>query len=160
MTFFIGFMKKKITFIRHGESIFNKYKNDIKDCGLTDHGIDQSKKIDGDFDYIICSPLKRCLQTLENSNIKNKNIFEINHLFREYKTDKCDFLEFENENYENEEEILNRIEESKKYLSLLDHLNICIISHSDFIFYFTSIKKNNELFGKWLSNCESIILYF
>ena len=68
--------------------------------------MNNQKKIEIDiyFDLVICSPLKRTIQTLEYSNIKYKKII-YNKLFREFKTDICDFFEDEEIIYENEEDI-------------------------------------------------------
>ena len=149
-----------ILFLRHAESIFNVDKNNkLKNCSITKKGIEQSKKIEIDiyFDLLICSPLKRTIQTLEYSNIKYKKII-YNKLFREFKTDICDFFEDEEIIYENEEDILNRINECKILLNKLkiEFKNILIIGHADFFWYLSSEISDNERFGTWLDNCEII----
>ena len=78
----------KISYLRHCESSFNVNPvNDDIDCSLTDWGIEQAKTIvnemdDKSFDLIVCSPLKRCRETLFYSQIRSNQV-EINELFRE-----------------------------------------------------------------------------
>lgn len=151
-------MIKTITLIRHAESQFNQSStNDISDCDLTFQGTQQAKKLTLKFDLLIISPLKRALDTLQHSNIKYNHII-INHLFREFKINICDFLQTEEIIYETETELLDRIIQSKKYLQSVEYTNIGIITHADFIWYFTSYIINNERYGKWLDNVEHITL--
>ena len=65
-------MKKTITFIRHAESYHNYYKkydfdidqNELIDCGITNLGKDQAKKLNKHFDILFVSPLRRTKETL------------------------------------------------------------------------------------------------
>ena len=83
----------QLTLIRHAESFYNVEKakllegkeattetlNDIEkilwqkkellDCGITNKGIQQASNLNLNFDFLICSPLQRCLQTLKYSQI-------------------------------------------------------------------------------------------
>ncbi len=131
---------KKITLIRHAESIYNKtMDNSLINCGLTDEGKIQSSKLEYNFDLIIVSPLKRALDTLKYSNITYKNL-EISDLFREYKTNGCDYFENEAIISETEEELYSRIKQAKQYISTLNQSNIGVVTHGDFIWWFTSKK--------------------
>ena len=56
----------KVHIMRNGESVVNSTE---KDTSLTDKGILQSKNKIGHFDVVICSPLLKAKQTLENSGI-------------------------------------------------------------------------------------------
>lgn len=147
-----------LTFLRHCQSEYNvdcNCKN--KDCDLTPFGKLQAKQIQGNFDLVICSPLKRCIQTLNNSNVIYKRL-EINHECREYRKDICDHFEDEEELIESEEDIKLRVNNFKKYLENFTQENVLVISHSDFIFYFSSIEISGELFGKWVNNGEFLII--
>ena len=82
-------------------------------------------------------------------------------MFREKKNDVCDFLETEQIVYENETDFLKRIQNSKNFLIEFIKKNpnihkIGIIGHSDFFWYFSSEIIENERFGNWLKNGESI----
>lgn len=155
---------KKVIFIRHAESYFNilngielsgDAKKHLINCGITENGIIQSKKLDQKFDHVISSPLKRTLKTLNNSNIRYSTM-EINELFREHRIEICDFFEGEEIQIETIDEIDNRIKKCKEYLKNLNYKEIGIITHSDFIWHFTKYEFNGEQFGKWLANTESI----
>ena len=146
-----------IHFLRHAESEYNSDRNNkTKNCSITQKGIEQSTKINStSYDLVICSPLKRTIQTLEYSNIKYKKL-EYNILFREHKTDICDFFEDEDVIYESEEDIINRINECRILLlkKIKKYENILIVGHADFFWYLSSKIIENERFGTWLSNCE------
>lgn len=153
-----------IYFLRHGESVFNENpNNDLIDCSLTLNGIEQSKQIDfnsypNHYSLIICSPLRRCIQTFENSKITFDQ-FEINDLFREIRSGcKSDLLN-ENENIiiENEEDIQLRINQINNYLiekKQSNISNILIITHADLVWNLTSYIFNGESFGTWLNNAQ------
>lgn len=169
----------EIRLIRHAQSKFNVIEetksynkdqnasndfssNDLIDCGLSKKGIDECSQINFKFDLLIVSPMKRCLQTLECSNINYKKMI-IMDIFREYKTDICDFIKKEEIMYETEKDILNRINIGKDILKYIINDNqeinsIGVISHFDFIWYFTSHLVQNERFGTGLKNAESVIL--
>ena len=67
---------KTVTLIRHAESHFNagNYKTDeeIRNCRITNLGIQQAKQLNQSFDIVVLSPLKRAMETYLNSNIKTK----------------------------------------------------------------------------------------
>ena len=165
------------------ESKYNVYMNESKliDCGITKNGEKQASKLNFDFDLLILSPMKRCIDTYKYSNIKCQNII-ICDLFREYKIDICDFLKFEIEQYnknkknakmiyfvrETEKQLIKRVELSKIYLKNIindycnnkskdkNNLNICVLTHNDFTWYFTSEIIEKERFGTHLDNCQNV----
>jgi len=150
---------KKITLIRHAESIFNSNdKYDVPNCGLTENGILQANNLTFYFDCILISPLKRSLDTFMHSNIQFDE-FIITNLVREHKTNKCDFFEYEDFVAETEEKLTERIDNVKLYIKSLPYVNIGIITHADFIFYFTSKIIDGERYGQWLKNTESYELF-
>eukprot|EP01083_Nonionella_stella_P100908 285257_1 len=165
-----------ITFIRHGESQFNVTEpniyntqnkavspnNALLDCGLTHKGIQQCSALNFEFDLLIVSPLRRCQETVEYSKIEYDRIITL-HIFREYKTDICDFMAHEKRIGETENEIINRTNASKHVLQYIindspDIRSIGIVSHHDFIWYFTSEIIQNERFGTGLQNADFITL--
>jgi broad specificity phosphatase PhoE len=159
-------VRMDIYFLRHGESLFNlDNKNDFIDCSLTFNGISQSKQIDFNqypkhYSLIICSPLSRCIQTFQHSNITYDQ-FEINDLFREIRSGCQSDLLNENENIliETDEQIQQRINQIHFYLSEKKQLNIqniLILTHADLIWNLTSKNINGELFGIWLNNAQLI----
>jgi broad specificity phosphatase PhoE len=149
-----------IYFLRHAESTFNVNPlDDFIDCLLTPNGIQQSIDLNNShYSLIICSPLRRCIDTLKYSKITFDQ-FEINDLFREIRTGcKSDLL---NENemifIENEEQIKQRIDQINSYLldkKQLNISNILIITHADLVWNLTAHQINGELFGTWLNNAE------
>jgi len=153
-----------IYFLRHGQSTFNENpNNDFIDCSLTLNGIQQAMTIDlssfpNHYSLIICSPLRRCIDTLKHSKLTYDQ-FEINHLFREIRSGcKSDLLN-ENENIimENAEDIKTRINLIKNYLlekKQLNISNILIITHADLVWNLTSYQIDGELFGTWLDNAQ------
>jgi len=138
---------KIIHFMRHAQSTFNKFRDQSRDCEITDEGKMMSAKISGDYDYVIISPLNRTRLTLENSSIKYKNLI-VSELCREKRDSNCDFLEGEEIIKETKEEVNIRIIKLRK---LLDTLNgkILIISHGVFGYHLT---------GKSLGNCEIVTI--
>ena len=133
-------MKKRITIIRHAQSIFNagEFKTDAEllNCPLSEFGKMQAKSLNQQFDIIVLSPLKRAIDTYMNSNIKaNETTFS--HLFREQRENSLlNFLEGEEIVPESPDDVRKRAREAIEYLKTLDYQNIGIISHGYFIWYF------------------------
>ena len=131
---------KKVTLIRHAQSIFNSgeyYKDsDLLDCPLSNKGIEQAKEITGQFDLIICSTLKRAKQTLDNSSI-TANVTMYSDLFREQRqTSVLNFLEGEQIVDETPDDVRKRAREACNYIKTIPYTDIGIISHAHFIWYF------------------------
>lgn len=59
----------KIHFCRHAQSQGNIGNISVIDSPLTGQGIEQAKMLEGHFDIVICSPMRRCLETLHYSNL-------------------------------------------------------------------------------------------
>lgn len=60
--------------LRHCEALHNIKRVHDYDTDLTLVGVNHAKTLGGYYDYIICSPLKRCRQTLEYSNIRGEKM--------------------------------------------------------------------------------------
>lgn len=150
----------KITLIRHGQSVFNaSYENSPKiddvmytDCGLTELGKEQAKKLEMKFDLLILTPLKRTILTYVNSNIECEKIL-MKEVFREYRVDHSDFLEGEEFIPETEDQIKIRVMEAINYLKQVKYENVGVICHTDFIYYFMKVNFDKEI---RLKNCEYI----
>jgi broad specificity phosphatase PhoE len=145
--------------LRHCESIFNRYNIDDIDCGLTEFGKEQAAKICGEYDIVVCSPLKRCLETLQYSSIKTKKPI-ISAQVREYKKDKCDFLDGEEIVFETDADVKKRVEKVRKMIMDLkkQFKRILIVTHADFIWHLTARKdkETGEMFGQRADNGDII----
>lgn len=145
----------QITLLRHAESEFNVGISDEPDVDLTDKGRLQAASLTGHYDLVLCSPLRRCLETLTRSNITYDE-FRIEPLLREQITNQSDLLPGETFELESEEHLLDRIE--KITLSLKgERGSILLVTHSDFIWYWSSHLYESERFGKHLGNAETYI---
>ena len=174
-----GFALHNQEYIKRGESAF--FDITTIDSELVDLGKEQAKKAgvilkDINFDFILCSPLIRCIQTA-NLTVPNKKVILDDLLLEPQGLHICnkrkdkDILEnilknFNNDfdltnvknnyefNKENESEIknrtnllLNKINDLKKNGAL----NILIVSHHDFINKFFKYNLNQKCH---LKNCE------
>jgi len=136
-----------ITFLRHGQSITNKYKtNDINPV-LTYEGIQQVSGLSGHFDYIMISPLKRTIETFTHSMITGDNV-EYSTLCREKMNHQSNLMHGENI-YETDMMFNERIKLLKLYIQLKSKLynHILIITHHGVV---------NNLIHESLLNAESI----
>jgi phosphohistidine phosphatase SixA len=59
----------ELYFVRHAQSMENIGKGRA-DSPLSELGIEQAKKINGKFDLVICSPLRRTIETLHHSKLE------------------------------------------------------------------------------------------
>jgi broad specificity phosphatase PhoE len=133
----------KVTFLRHAESIFNANLISEKDCSLTPKGVGQASALEGEFDVVICSIMKRTCETLEKSRIKyGKVIFT--DLCREKRSDICDYLSYEEEVKETDEELQKRIERFIYFLKsqVSAYQSVLVVSHGDFIHAVGGRKKS------------------
>lgn len=162
----------QVTFLRHYESEFNEHESEhsltlftTKDCPLSGAGIAHAKHLSSvlpgtiEPDLILCSPLERCIQTLWYTKVTGPVIFT--NMCREHKTDVCDFYDHEDAtDVESIPELMQRVSDFRAYLNRLGESfkTILVISHADFIWYFTSRVKCGERFGRWLGNGETLTL--
>lgn len=125
----------KIQVLRHAQSVFNKYLTSPKNCELTEEGKAQAAALDGEFDIVICSPLKRTCDTLSLSKIHYGRLLTT-YLCREKRADICDFFEEEDETVkETDEDLAQRIEAFKIFVkaNCSSYNNVLVVTHGDFI---------------------------
>lgn len=125
----------KVAFLRHAESIFNKFLVSEKDCDLTENGVEQAKQVEGHFDVVFCSIMKRTCKTLDHSNLTYGRLI-FTDLCREKKTTICDYLPHEDETVVDTDELLEN--QIKRFLYFLKsqvspHQTVLVVSHGDFI---------------------------
>ena len=138
-----------ITLIRHAASTYNTYNKSIRDPPLSELGKIQAKYLNGNYDLVICSTLKRARQTLDESNIIYKKI-KFTELCREFRNGypTCIYNgESEVNMNESKEEFEIRVIKFKTMLNKKKqkYNNIVVISHCIFL---------KEFCGKYLENCE------
>lgn len=125
----------EVSFLRHAQSIFNRDLTSEKDCSLSEYGKQQAESIQGNYDVIICSTMKRAKETLQYSQLASKKLY-FTEICREVRVDICDFFESEEEsNLESEQELQRRIKLFKQYLKERTEpgQTVLVISHRDFI---------------------------
>lgn len=131
--------------MRHAQSLYNAgYRIDIEDCELSPRGRESVVDITGHYDLIICSNMKRALQTLENSRITYTSLL-ISDLIREYKRASCDFLKNEDPIKESSHDLIDRVNAFKEFLFSLKNINtVLIISHRIFLYHLSDIDFDNS----------------
>lgn len=124
----------KVSFLRHAESVFNANLTSEKDCTLTEKGREQASKVEGQYDIVICSIMKRTCQTLDQSKIQYGRLI-FTDLCREKRQDICDYLSYEDEIKETDEELEKRIERFIYFLKsqVSKYNSVLVVSHGDFI---------------------------
>jgi broad specificity phosphatase PhoE len=125
----------KVAFLRHAESIFNRDLTSEKDCALTAKGVQQASQVEGEYDIVICSIMKRTCQTLENSKLKYGRLI-FTDLCREKKTTICDYLPHEDESIiDTDEQLENQITRFLYFLKsqVSPYQRVLVVSHGDFI---------------------------
>jgi broad specificity phosphatase PhoE len=142
-----------ITFLRHGESENNKYHLHIVDPSLTAKGKKQASLLSGHFDYIMISPLKRTIETFNNSSITGDNI-EYSSLCRENIYSHSDLMQGENL-METREMFEERLKLLKLYIKTKKYKNILIITHHGVIYNMTGYDLHN---AEYTSNITSKII--
>lgn len=152
-------MKKTITIIRHAQSNYNAglIKNEtigIVDCRLSELGKTQAKCLNQTFDVIVLSPLKRAIETYTNSRIKAKNVI-ISPLFVEQM--KIKTVDQNQRILESPIDMRKRAREAIELIKDLDYVNIGIISHCWFIWYFLEECGQNPIKTQ---NTQSITFEF
>ncbi len=129
-----------ITFIRHCECyLVNKdgSANFMRvNPPLTYEGIQRAKDLTGTFDYVVISPMSRCIETFTYSQIDTQSR-EINSLFREFISCPGDFHHNDSAEIMTEDihAFRKRVKHGMDYLLSLQYKyrNICVVTHSEWI---------------------------
>lgn len=135
---------KTIFLVRHGQSWANIGDKTIVDAPLTEIGREQCAEVSLDVDYLICSPMRRTVETLHYSNINYPNI-DFDPLFREKKCEISDHTLLEKYSPETEEEFYRRSRKmAQKLLRLLEKYDkIGVVCHGNVIYGLTGIMPDN-----------------
>lgn len=140
-----------LSICRHAESLANIGHSAELNTDLSIQGKKQAKQLQGQYDLVIISPMKRALKTFALSNIIANQVY-IEPLFRERIYNQTDMLE-PREKIETEEDFQQRILNIRKYLVQIRTqyplASILIISHGITLAY---------LFGKRLHNAQLMTL--
>lgn len=140
-----------IRLIRHGESTWNSSGDTSRNVPTTEHGKKQSEVLEGEYDLVICSTMRRARETLDHSNIKySKVVF----------TDICrEILDENPSNCYNGETKLNETDEERKerinqfneYLKeqSKNYEKIAVITHGVFLHMYTGYRFNNCWWMDW-----------
>lgn len=139
-------MLRGIYLIRHGQSFSNLGYPLIKNSPLTDKGKVQASNLNFEVDTIICSPLRRTMDTLAHSKISYDKVFIYNTV-RELICEPGDCFKFESFELEEVTSFNHRMRvfTNKLYLLSQKTASIGIITHGCVI---------KALLDKQISNCE------
>jgi broad specificity phosphatase PhoE len=136
-----------ITLIRHAESTFNTHGDKSPDCPLSSRGRRQASRIQGMYDVVVCSPLKRARQTLEASKIQYGEVI-FSDLCRELMDrNPINWYPHEKRSLESKRQIRERVSTFRDLIKTLSkrYSRIAVISHSGFL---------KELVGKDFGNAD------
>jgi len=133
-----------IYLIRHGQSWANAGDKTIIDPPLTILGRQQAADISLTVDLVICSPMRRALETYHYSNIISP-LYIIIREFREKICEIGDSMLLEKYIPEKREAFYLRIKTMANYLLEynIKHENIAVVCHGCVISSLTGIKPNN-----------------
>ena len=138
-----------ITFLRHAQSLSNKYGTDTINPSLSTEGKLQAKTLTGHYDLVIISPLKRTMQTFNLSQIK-ANVVQYSSLVREHIASNTSRLQNEGNLIETNEEFNYRINQLRLFLlnESRYYKNILVVTHHGVILALTGLSVNNGTFVK------------
>lgn len=142
-----------VTFLRHCESTFNAdMSSDTVDATLTEHGKQEAAKLSGHYDVVICSPLRRAMQTLDCSGITFTTRMN-DALVREWVCNVSDMMVDEPFHVESYSQFLARVDRFLEYLRCWYGVvkSVLVVSHGDFI---------HEIGGVGLRNGEFLHGHF
>ena len=139
-------MEKEIYLVRHGQSYGNAYPDsDMIDPPLTEMGRMQASRIKLNVDLVICSSMRRAMETLHYSQIEARELM-ITDLCREKICGVSDLKLLEEEEWEGEDNFKERIREIAKLLLSLEGGSIGVVCHGCVIAGLTgSYLKNGEI---------------
>lgn len=136
--------RKKIFLMRHGESWANIGDKTVVDAPLTAKGREQCSQVCLDVDFLICSPMRRTVESLHYSKI-NFGDMVFNPLFREKRSEIADHCLLEPFQPETEDEFYARSKlMARELLNLLrEYDTIAVVCHGLVINSLTGIMPDN-----------------
>lgn len=139
-------MLRGIHLIRHGQSFSNIGYPWIKNSPLTPKGIDQAQMVNYGSDIIICSPMKRTMDTVFYSNLRYNKLL-ISHTTRELICEPGDCFDWEPFKLENVYEFNDRMRVLAHKIQILSQNtpSMLIVTHGCVI---------TALIDKQIKNCE------
>ncbi len=144
-------MPCKLTVIRHAESTFNGMGVMEPNVELSKKGRSQAKSLNGSYDLVVCSTLRRCRETLDYSNIKYANVL-FTDLCREFMDGNIiNHYSGEELRIETKEEFNERILQFKELLKeqMTKYDNIAVVTHSTFLHKTTGFFFKNGYFMEY-----------
>lgn len=121
--------RKIIYFIRHGQSVANSdTTSSMIDPPLTQLGRLQASKLELNVDLVICSPMRRALETLHYSRLRC-NEFVINNKCREKRCGHSDQMLLEIPYQETKEDFALRMTQLAQYLLDSNFNTIAVVCH-------------------------------
>lgn len=140
-----------ITLVRHAQSTFNAFGDQTRDSPLSEYGHQSASGINGTYDLVICSTLRRARQTLDASSVVYSNLV-FSELCREFRDSGGSVNMYSGEDSIADAETPDHFNERiKSFRSLLEtylqtYSKILVISHSIFL---------QQLCGHCFCNCET-----
>ena len=116
------------------------------DCSLAAAGIAQAKRVVGEFNYVVCSPMLRTKQTLELSSIRYGTL-EFDEDAREKRDDACDFFPHEPDVRETHIHFAGRMQRLNDKLSSLEEWNprVLLVAHAYVVLAISRIREGKQL---------------
>lgn len=148
----------EVTLLRHAQSTANAYGEiDTRNVPITNKGVRQAQGVSGDFDVVLCSPLRRTRQTLENSKITYREMI-LTPEAREIVDDPCDMLTDDEESDSWSESRSHVTARCERLLEKIETLvkagkSVLVVSHCKFICSFTSRYAPTSMF---LENAQMV----
>ena len=144
--------EKRITLIRHAQSIFNANNDMTKNGGITEEGKRVASQLRGSFDLVICSTLKRARQTLDYSEIEYSSVVFTDLCRERMDGNPTNCFNGQTNFIESDEDFKCRIFEFKIMLKkkAKKYNKICVISHNGFLY---------QLCGINFGNCQYLMDY-
>lgn len=145
-----------ITFIRHGESTFNRFGTMTPDCPLSEEGKVQASRLAGVYDLIVCSPLRRARETVQFSGMESREIV-ISPLCREIGDgNPINYLVTEQPPFmETPAQLETRMQSFLQWLAQRKEPTIAVVTHALFLYHlFRPLNLHPQLFH----NCETLVI--
>lgn len=139
-------MLRGIYLLRHGQSMSNLGYPWIKNSPLTPKGIEQAQTLNYELDTLICSPMRRALDTAFYSGIKYNKVF-ISDMARELICEPGDCFEWEDFKLEN-------VHKFNEKMRILAHKIYRLSQRSESIMVITHGCVITALSDKQIKNCE------